>query len=83
MAKCSKLLTKARQSASNLRFDEACQLAECYGFELARERGSHRIYKAPGVMALVNLQEVKGMAKAYQVGQLLALIEELESDKGR
>jgi len=43
------------------------------------------IYTHPGIPELVNLQSVKGMAKAYQVRQLLRLIErynlELEPDR--
>jgi len=42
---CAKLLQKARRSAANLRFAEALALAACLGFDLARIRGSHRIYK--------------------------------------
>ena len=45
MPNCTKILQKARRSAANLRFAEALALAECLGFELARIRGSHRIYK--------------------------------------
>lgn len=84
MPNCSKLLKKARRSASNLRFEEACQLAECYGFEFAHGGGSHRVYKVPGVMEIMNLQRLKdGKAKDYQVKQLLGLIDRLEQeDKG-
>ncbi len=60
-----------------MRFSEICQLAECYGFELARQKGSHRIYKKPGRRELMNFQEDAGKAKEYQVKQLLAAIEEL------
>lgn len=56
-------------------FAEACRLAECYGFTFARQRGSHRIYKAPGQPELINLQDVKGYAKTYQVMQILDIIE--------
>lgn len=84
MADCPKLLKKARRSASNLRFEEACQLAECYGFEFARGSGSHRVYKVPGVMDIVNLQKLKdGKAEDYQVKQLLGLIDQIDQeDKG-
>ncbi len=45
------------------------------GFRLARVSGSYHIYAHPDIPELVNLQEVRGEAKAYQVRQLLALIE--------
>ena len=70
-----KLLQKALSSPANIRFEEACALARAFGFHLSRVRGSHHIYAHPNVRELVNLQEVKGKAKPYQVKQLLALVE--------
>jgi len=60
-----------------MRFSEVCQLAECYGFEFARQKGSHRMYKKPGRTGLMNFQDDRGKAKEYQVKQLLAVIEEI------
>jgi hypothetical protein len=78
MAGRDKLLNKARTSPGNLRFEEICQLAEEYGFEFKRQGGSsHRIYKHPNVFKLMNFQNVNGMAKAYQVKQLLNAIDNL------
>ena len=71
-----KLLQKALSSPANLRFEEACSLARAFGFHLSRVKGSHHIFAHPSVRELVNLQEVKGKAKPYQVKQLLALVEE-------
>ena len=36
---------------------------------------SHHIYVHPEVPELINLQEVKGKAKPYQIRQLLKIIE--------
>jgi predicted RNA binding protein YcfA (HicA-like mRNA interferase family) len=69
------LLKKALSSPANLRFEEACALALAFGFHLSRVRGSHHIFAHQRVRELVNLQEVKGKAKPYQVKQLLALVE--------
>ena len=59
-------------------------LVEAFGFRLSRSSGSHHIYTRPGVAELVNLQEVDGKAKPYQIGQFLRLVErynlELEED---
>lgn len=76
MGKCDKLLKKARDNPGGLTFTEASALAECYGFELARVKGSHHVYKKPGRMELVNLQSQSGEAKAYQVRQILAVIDQ-------
>ena len=70
-----KLLQKALSSPANLRFDEVCALARAFGFHLSRVRGSHHIFSRPEVRELVNLQDVRGKAKPYQVKQLLELVE--------
>jgi predicted RNA binding protein YcfA (HicA-like mRNA interferase family) len=70
-----KLLRKALSSPANLRFEEACALARAFGFRLSRVGGSHHIFAHVNVRELVNLQEVEGKAKPYQVRQLLALVE--------
>ncbi|MCI0427593.1 MAG: hypothetical protein L0Z46_06225 [Nitrospiraceae bacterium] len=38
-------------------------------------RGSHHVFAHPTLRELVNLQEVGGKAKPYQVRQLLDLVE--------
>jgi len=70
-----KLLQKALASPANLRFGAACALARAFGFHLSRVSGSHHIFVHPSVRELLNLQDVRGKAKAYQVRQLLQLIE--------
>jgi predicted RNA binding protein YcfA (HicA-like mRNA interferase family) len=70
-----KILQKALSSPANLRFGEACDLAQAFGFHLSRVSGSHHIFVREGVRELVNLQEVRGKAKPYQVRQLLELAE--------
>lgn len=42
---------------------------------LARVRGSHHIFVHPAVAELVNLQEVSGQCKPYQVRQVLRLVD--------
>jgi predicted RNA binding protein YcfA (HicA-like mRNA interferase family) len=84
MHRCEKLLLRAQASPSGLRFEEACQLAECYGYVFARQRGSHRLYKRDGSPRVMNLQADRGMAKEYQVRQLLAVIaRDADLDDGR
>lgn len=73
--KINKILQKALSSPNNLRFSEARALAEGCGFQLSRVKGSHHIFAHSEIQELVNLQEVSGQAKAYQVRQLLQLVE--------
>ncbi len=78
MTKREKLLDKARRSPAGLRFEEICQLAEYSGFVFARQRGtSHRLYKHPRLKDVLNFQDDHGMAKEYQVKQLLSALEEI------
>jgi hypothetical protein len=63
-----KLLRKAIDNPQSLRFSDAVKLAEAFGFTRNRVAGSHHIFKRPGIPELLNLQNVRGMAKAYQSG---------------
>lgn len=80
VSKRDKLLRAARNNPGNLRFAELCRLAENYGFVFARQGGSHAVYKRPGHMGVMTFQDDGGKAKGYQVKQLLAAIDELESN---
>lgn len=70
-----KLLAKILASPNNVRFGDLCRLVEAFGFRLARVSGGHHIYLHPAVPELVNLQDVYGQAKPYQVRQFLRLVE--------
>ncbi len=65
--KKNKLLQKLLFGSKNIRFPEAVECAELFGFQLARINGSHHIYIHPNVPKLINLQDVNGKAKPYQV----------------
>ena len=70
-----KLLQKVLASPNNLRFADVCGLAEAFGFRLSRTSGSHNVFVHADVRELLNLQDVHGKAKPYQVRQLLQLVE--------
>ena len=70
-----KLLQKLITSSKNIRFNEATTIAEAFGFRLDRISGSHHIFLHPDLPELINLQNVKGKAKPYQIKQLLKIIE--------
>jgi predicted RNA binding protein YcfA (HicA-like mRNA interferase family) len=70
-----RLLQKLLSGSRNIRFAEAIACAEAFGFRLSRINGSHHIYVHTNVSELLNLQNVNGQAKPYQVKQLLRLIE--------
>ena len=71
-----RLLRKlASGSLRNVAFSDLRNLIEGFGFQLDRVTGSHHIFVHPDIPELVNLQEVKGEAKPYQIRQFLRLVE--------
>ena len=70
-----KLLQKLLSGSKNVRFSELVACVELFGFRLSRIDGSHHIYVHPNVPELINIQNVKGKAKPYQIKQFLELIE--------
>ncbi|MBM4033446.1 MAG: type II toxin-antitoxin system HicA family toxin [Planctomycetes bacterium] len=71
-----KLLLRLSQGhLKNAAFSDIISLPEGLGFRFSLRSGSHRIYVHPEVPELVNLQNVRGEAKPYQIRQLLRLAE--------
>jgi len=70
-----KLLRKAADSPANIRFGDAVKLVEAFGFRHDRTSGGHYIFVHPDLDELVNLQNVCGKAKPYQIRQVLKLAE--------
>jgi predicted RNA binding protein YcfA (HicA-like mRNA interferase family) len=71
-----KTLERILSGSKNIRFSDLVRLVEAFGFRLSRVHGSHHIFTHPGIAQLVNLQEVGGEAKPYQIRQFLSLVEE-------
>ena len=75
----------ARGDLANVSFSDMRRLVEAFGFELRRTSGSHHVFAHPDVRELLNLQEVHGQAKPYQIRQFLRLVERyalsLEADE--
>jgi hypothetical protein len=70
-----RLLKKLLAAPNNVRFKDVCRLAEAFGFSLARVSGSHHVYVHANLNELLNLQDVNGEAKPYQIRQFLRLVE--------
>ena len=64
-----------RGDLANVSFSDVRRLVEAFGFELRRTSGSHHVFVHPDVTELLNLQEVRGQAKPYQIRQFLRLVE--------
>jgi predicted RNA binding protein YcfA (HicA-like mRNA interferase family) len=70
-----KLLKKIISGSKNIRFGDMVNLVRGFGFDLSRTEGSHHIFSRSDIPELVNLQNVKGQAKPYQMRQFLKLVE--------
>ena len=71
-----RLLHRLSQGAlQNVRFAEMTGLIENFEFVLARVNGSHHIFRHREISELVNMQDVRGEAKPYQIRQFLRLVE--------
>ena len=71
-----RLLEKILAGSKNISFNDFIALVEAFGFELSRPPGSHQIYEHPDVREILNLQNVNGQVKPYQVRQFLQLVEQ-------
>jgi predicted RNA binding protein YcfA (HicA-like mRNA interferase family) len=68
----------ARLAAGHLRnvsSRDFSALLAAFGFRLARVEGSHHIYQHDSIAEQLNVQEVAGEAKPYQIRQFLRLVE--------
>lgn len=56
----AKLFQLARNNPQGLRFSELRRLAEAFGFEFQRQKGSHRVYAHAGIIEIMNFQMIEG-----------------------
>ena len=75
MVRRDKLVDKILRGTSdaNISFAELCELLHHLDFD-ERIRGSHHIFRKPGIEEKLNLQRDDGKAKVYQVRQVRAVI---------
>ncbi len=77
MSKRAKLLVAIRKNPTGVRFDGLVKLILALGFKLERQVGSHAIYTHPrSAVPIINVQNMRGRAKPYQVRQVLAIADE-------
>jgi hypothetical protein len=82
MPKVKDILAIMRRNPKSVAFSDLCKVCDYYFGEARQTGGSHRIYKTPWQGdPRVNIQNDKGMAKAYQVKQVLKAIERLEAQE--
>jgi len=70
------LIQSIRNNPKDVRFQDACKVAEWLGFTAkARAGGSHHVFARPGEMTQLNFQNRNGKIKPYQARQLIAMID--------
>jgi hypothetical protein len=61
------------QSDANIPFEQTVNMLKHLGFD-ERTSGSHHVFVREGIEELLNLQEVEGKCKPYQVSQMRAVL---------
>ena len=76
-------LNALRRNPKGVRFLDLCRICDEYFGEPRQKGTSHRVYRTPWPGdPRVNIQDHRGMAKAYQVRQVVKAIEKLEAGNG-
>ena len=68
------IINKLENNNKNIKYHYFCSIIESFGFVCKRQRGSHSIYSKTGVNELINIQNVNGEVKPYQVKQFLYIV---------
>lgn len=81
MTRIDEIVAEMRRNPRGIRFRDLCRVCDHFFGEVRQAASSHRVYKMPWQGdPRVNIQSRKGMAKAYQVKQVLKAIERLEAE---
>jgi hypothetical protein len=76
-----KILIRMRENPRNVRFADLYKICDRHFGPPRQQGGSHRVYRTPWEGdPRINIQNHKGMAKAYQVKQVLMAVEKLENE---
>ena len=79
MSSIEQILGQMKRNATGVRFGDLCKVCDHYFGKHCQSGTSHRVYKTPWQGdPRVNIQNKKGMARAYQVRQVLKARERLE-----
>ena len=70
-----RLLRQILNNQKNVKFNDFVTILEAFGFFRARTDGSHNIFKNNSVNEIINIQNVSGEAKPYQIKQFFSLVE--------
>ena len=78
MASVDDILKDMRNNPAGIKFKDLCKVCDQYFGEARQASTSHRVYRTPWRGdPRVNIQASKGMAKDYQVRQVVKAIDKL------
>ena len=78
MTKEEILVAVMRRNPRGIKYNDLCKVCDFYFGSPRNEGTSHRVYKTPWAGdPRVNIQNDKGMAKSYQVKQVIKAIDRL------
>ncbi len=81
MSVIDKLLTQMSHSPKVVRFSDLSRVCEHFFGQPRQSGSSHTVFKTPWLGdPRVNIQNEKGMAKPYQVKQVIKAIERLQNE---
>ena len=81
MTRIEDLIDAMARNPKSVRFSDVCKVCDFYFGEPRQKGGSHRVYKMPWRGdSRINIQDDKGMAKPYQVKQVLLAIQRLSEE---
>jgi hypothetical protein len=76
----AKLIDAIRNNPKDVRFDDACKVAEWLGFVGKGGKGSHRTFARRGEPFQLNFQNRGGKVTPYQARQLVDMIDKYEDE---
>jgi hypothetical protein len=78
LSKNQKLGEAIRNNLKNVRFEEACKMAELLGFRYKGGKGSHQAFYRAHEPRLLNFQNKNGYIAPYQAKQLIEMMDKYE-----
>ena len=82
MVDIDKISAKMRQSPFNVKYGDLCRVCDHFFGAPRQKSTSHRIYKVNWIRPpLINIQNLKGKAKEYQVRQVLDAIDKSKDEE--
>lgn len=80
MTRRGKLIASIRNNPKDVRFEDACKVAEELGFVHKGGKGSHHTFARPGEPAILVFQNRNGNIVKYQADQLIAMIDKYHDE---